>query len=151
MGAKVGQDNGGAISEINVTPLVDVMLVLLVVFMIASFAITTGMPVPLPESSTAYSKQDKGDHVVVSLDAEGKVYVGTQATKMERLIDDVNAEFNRNPGGALLIKGDRNLHYGQVREVMDLLAENGMTTLLLAADSKGASGKGGSAASGEGE
>jgi len=141
MGAKVGDDKGGAISEINVTPLVDVMLVLLVVFMIASFAITTGMPVPLPDSTTAYEKQDKGDHVVVSVDAEGKVFVGTTPTKMERLIDDVNAEFNRNPGGALLIKGDKNLHYGQVREVMDLLAENGMTTLLLAADVQaGASG-----------
>ena len=134
MGAKVGEDKGGAISEINVTPLVDVMLVLLVVFMIASFAITTGMPVPLPDSTTAYEKQDKGDHVVVTVDAEGKVFVGTTPTKLERLIDDVNAEFNRNPGGALLIKGDKNLHYGQVREVMDLLAENGMTTLLLAAD-----------------
>ena len=142
MGAKVGEDKGGAISEINVTPLVDVMLVLLVVFMIASFAITTGMPVPLPESETAYKKQDKGDHVVVSIDAEGKVFVGTQATKVERLIDDVNAEFNKNPGGALLIKGDRSLHYGQVREIMDLLAENGMTTLLLAADE--ATGTGGS-------
>jgi biopolymer transport protein TolR len=150
MGAKVGEDTGGAISEINVTPLVDVMLVLLVVFMIASFAITTGMPVPLPESSTAYEKQDKGDHVVVSLDAEGKVYVGTKPSKLERIIDDVNAEFNRNPGGALLIKGDKNLHYGQVREVMDLLAENGMTTLLLAADSQGGSAAAGPA-SGEGE
>jgi biopolymer transport protein TolR len=150
MGAKVGEDTGGAISEINVTPLVDVMLVLLVVFMIASFAITTGMPVPLPESSTAYEKQDKGDHVVVSLDAEGKVYVGTSPSKMERIIDDVNAEFNRNPGGALLIKGDKNLHYGQVREVMDLLAENGMTTLLLAADSQGGPAASGPAG-GEGE
>jgi biopolymer transport protein ExbD len=150
MGAKVGEDTGGAISEINVTPLVDVMLVLLVVFMIASFAITTGMPVPLPESSTAYEKQDKGDHVVVSLDAEGKVYVGTKPSKLERIIDDVNAEFNRNPGGALLIKGDKNLHYGQVREVMDLLAENGMTTLLLAADSQGGSAASGPAG-GEGE
>ena len=103
MGAKVGDDKGGAISEINVTPLVDVMLVLLVVFMIASFAITTGMPVPLPDSTTAYEKQDKGDHVVVSMDAEGKVFVGTTPTKMERLIDDVNAEFNRNPGGALRV------------------------------------------------
>ena len=141
MGAKVGEDKGGAISEINVTPLVDVMLVLLVVFMIASFAITTGISMPLPESSTSYEKQDKGDHVVVSIDAEGKVYVGKDSTALERLIDDVNAAFNKNPGGALLIKGDKNLHYGQVREVMDLLAENGMTTLLLATDE--ASGTGG--------
>ena len=148
MGAKLGDDKGGAISEINVTPLVDVMLVLLVVFMIASFAITTGMPVPLPESETAYEKQDKGDHVVVSVDAEGKVFVGTNNSTLERLIDDVNAEFNKNPGGALLIKGDKNLHYGQVREVMDLLAENGMTTLLLAADANSA-GDAAAAAGGE--
>jgi biopolymer transport protein TolR len=143
MGAKLGENKGGVIADINITPLVDVMLVLLVVFMIASFAITTGMPVPLPDSSTAYEKQDKGDHVVVSIDAEGKVYVGTTPTKMERLIDDVNTEFNRNPGGALLIKGDKSLHYGQVREVMDLLAENGMTTLLLATDTPGGGPGGG--------
>ena len=103
------------------------------------------MPVPLPESETAFEKQDKGDHVVVSIDAEGKIFVGTDNSTHERLIDDVNAEFNKNPGGALLIKGDKNLHYGQVREVMDLLAENGMTTLLLAADanSAGAGSEGG--------
>ena len=146
MGAKLGEDKAERSQEINVTPLVDVMLVLLVVFMIASFAITTGMPVPLADSETAYEKQDKGDHVVVSVDAEGKVFVGTNNSTLERLIDDVNAEFNKNPGGALLIKGDKNLHYGQVREVMDLLAENGMTTLLLAADANSsgdAAGSGG--------
>ena len=89
-GADFGDDDDGIVG-INVTPLVDVMLVLLVVFMIASFAITTGISMPLPESSTSYEKQDKGDHVVVSIDAEGKVFVGKDATAHERLIDDVNA------------------------------------------------------------
>ena len=134
MGAKVGEPQEGAISEINVTPLVDVMLVLLVVFMIASFAIQSGVSVPLPVATTAHEQQDSGNHIVISINSEGDLFVGNEKLSIEELIDAVNAEYRKNPARSLLIKGSKELHYGQVREVMDVLAENGMTTLLLATE-----------------
>ena len=134
MGAKVGEPQEGAISEINVTPLVDVMLVLLVVFMIASFAIQSGVAVPLPSAVTAHEQQDSGNHIIISVNGDGEIFVGKEQASVENLIDLVNAEFRENPARSILIKGDKDLHYGQVREVMDVLAENGMTTLLLATD-----------------
>lgn len=141
MGAKVGESQEGAISEINVTPLVDVMLVLLVVFMIASFAIQSGVAVQLPTAVTAHEQQDSGNHIIISVNDEGDIFVGKEQVSAENIIDVVNAEFRENPARSVLIKGAKDLHYGQVREVMDILAENGMTTLLLATE-KTESGEG---------
>jgi len=134
MAMKVGDSNGGAIADINVTPLVDVVLVLLVIFMVVSHMLTSGVDVPLPTAKTAFQVQDSGQHLVVSINEQGSIFVDTRQVSMESLIEEVNVEFRKDPNRAVLIKGDQGLHYGEVRAVMDTLAEAGMSTLLLATE-----------------
>ena len=134
MGMKVGGKKGGAMSDINVTPLVDVVLVLLIIFMVVTPMLSSGVDVKLPEARTSTETQDNGQHLVVSVRDDGAVFVDRKQVALETLIDEVNAEYRKDPNRAILIKADQKLFYGQVREVMDVLNEGGMSTLLLAAD-----------------
>jgi biopolymer transport protein TolR len=134
MGMKVGGKKGGVMAEINVTPLVDVVLVLLIIFMVITPMLSSGIDVDLPDSRTATSVQDNGQHLVVSINDDGVVFVDATQVAIEELIDAVNAEYRRDPNRSVLIKADAHLFYGQVREVMDVLNEGGMNTLLLAAE-----------------
>ncbi len=137
MGAKLGGAKGGPMGDINVTPLVDVCLVLLIIFMVVTPMLSSGVDVKLPSARTTTETQDNGQHIVISIRADGAVFVDTRQVSLEELIDAVNAEFRKDPNRAVLIKGDRDLYYGQVREVMDVLAANQLTTMLLAAEKEG--------------
>ena len=134
MGMQVGDKKGGPMADINVTPLVDVVLVLLIIFMVITPMLSSGVDVDLPKAETATSVQDNGQHLVVSIRDDGAVFVDSQQVALETLIDAVNAEYRKNPNRAVLIKADHKLFYGQVREVMDVLNEGGMSTMLLAAE-----------------
>ena len=135
MGAKLGGGSkGGAMGDINVTPLVDVVLVLLIIFMVVTPLLSSGVDVKLPRAKTTVEAQDNGQHLVVSIRADGVVFVDTKQVDLERLVEAVNAEYRKDPNRSILIKADSKLHYGEVRAVMDELASNGMTTLLLAAE-----------------
>lgn len=135
MGAKLGGGSkGGAMGDINVTPLVDVVLVLLIIFMVVTPLLSSGVDVKLPRAKTTTEAQDNGQHLVVSIRADGVVFVDTKQVDLERLVEAVNAEYRKDPNRSILIKADSKLHYGEVRAVMDELASNGMTTLLLAAE-----------------
>ncbi len=134
MGAKVGGDSGGPVGDINVTPLIDVVLVLLIIFMVVTPMLSSGVDVKLPSARKTTQAQDNGQHLVISIDAEGGIYMDRNKIALQNLVDEVNAEYRRDPSRAILIKGDTSLEYGQVRAVMDTLSEGGMTTLLLAVD-----------------
>ena len=134
MAMQVGENQGGAIADINVTPLVDVVLVLLVIFMVVSHMLTSGIDVELPTATTSVQVQDSGQHLVVSIDPLGAIFVDTRQVTLETLVDDVNEEYRRDPNRAILIKGAKTLAYKDVRAVMDELAAGGMSTQLLATD-----------------
>jgi len=134
MGAKVGGSSGGPMADINVTPLVDVVLVLLIIFMVITPMLSSGIDVKLPIAHTATSTQDVGQHLAIGIREDGKVFVDTQESSLETLVDDVNAKLRENPGRSLLVKGAASLRYGQVREVTDVLAANGATMILIATD-----------------
>ena len=135
MGAKVGGgDPEAAFGDINVTPLVDVVLVLLIIFMVVTPMLSSGVDVTLPRAKTTTQAQDNGQHLVVSLDKDGLIYVDTKTVSLETIIDEVNAEYRKDPNRAVRIKADGGLHYKEVRDVMDKLAEGGMSTQLLAAE-----------------
>ena len=134
MGAKVGGEKGGAMGDINVTPLVDVVLVLLIIFMVVTPMLTSGVDVKLPQARTTVQAPDNGQHLVISIREDGVVFVDADQVVLEELIDAVNTEYRKAPNRAILIKADSTLHYGEVRAVMDTLSENGMSTMLLAAD-----------------
>lgn len=139
MGGKLGA-GGGPMADINVTPLIDVVLVLLVVFMVITPMLSSGLPVDLPMATTTVQVNDVGQHIVISLTEKGEWAVEQEIVEdnsPDGLVRLVQEEFNKNPERSILVKADRRLAYGQVRELMDILAENRFTTVFVAAGKEG--------------
>lgn len=134
MGMQVGDKKGGLMADINVTPLVDVVLVLLIIFMVVTPMLSSGVDVKLPEAGSSTTVNDAGQHLVVSIREDAAVFVDAKRSSVDKIIEDLNAEYRREPNRSLLIKGDKNLRWKQVHAVMDKIRENGMTTMLLAAE-----------------
>jgi biopolymer transport protein TolR len=137
MGAKVGGDSGGPMADINVTPLIDVVLVLLVVFMVITPMLESGKNVDLPVSTQAITVNDTGGFIVISITKDGQWWVEQRRVDEDDLVQEVNIEFNERPTAVLLVKADRTLEYGQVREVMDILAKNRWTTIQVGTGKEG--------------
>jgi biopolymer transport protein ExbD len=125
--------------EINVTPLVDVVLVLLIIFMVVTPMLTRGAKVELPLTDHHDRRQD-GDQIVVSVTAEGRVLVDTRPADGERLVDELRASLAvRGRGGRpreVHVKADRRLRYGAVRRVLDRVHEAGAREVALATDER---------------
>lgn len=134
MGMSVGDKKGGLMADINVTPLVDVVLVLLIIFMVITPMLSSGVDVKLPEAGSSTTVNDAGQHLVVSIRDDAAIFVDTKRSSLDKIIEDLNAEYRKEPNRSLLIKGDKNLRWKQVHGVMDKIRENGMTTMLLAAE-----------------
>lgn len=132
MGAKMGS-GGGPMAEINVTPLIDVVLVLLVVFMVITPMLSSGLPVDLPRATTTTTVNDAGQFIVISVTGKGEWAVEQEIVTADTIVDALNAEYRKNPTRTVLLKGDSNLEFGKVREVMDVLAKNRFTSIKLAA------------------
>lgn len=132
MGAKVGGKKGGAMADINVTPLVDVVLVLLIIFMVVTPMLSSGVDVDLPKAKTAEEEKDMGQHLVISVKGNGTVYVDRTEVSLDDVVQLVEKERANRP---MLLKGDKAATYKQVRDVMDKLHElPGTDTMLLAAE-----------------
>ncbi|MEN9787010.1 MAG: hypothetical protein RLZZ299_2274 [Pseudomonadota bacterium] len=132
MGAKVG-GKGGAMADLNVTPLVDVVLVLLIIFMVVTPMLSAGIDVKLPKTKTASEEKDMGQHLVVSVRDDGVVFVDRDPVPMDQLVARVTEV---RASRSLLLKGDETVTYGQVRKVMDALHDGlvGTDTMLLATE-----------------
>ncbi len=137
MGAKLGGDTGGPIADINVTPLIDVVLVLLVVFMVITPMRSSGLPVDLPMATSTTTVNDAGQFIVISITEDGLWAIEQDEVDESSLISRIQAEFNKNPERTILVKGDARLEYGKVREVLDLLASERFTAVKLAANKAG--------------
>ena len=134
MGGKLGA-GGGPMADINVTPLIDVVLVLLVVFMVITPMLSSGLPVDLPMATTTVQVNDVGQHIVISITADGKWAVEQEEVTEDTLIDYINVEMRKaEVAKSILIKADRSLPYEDVRKVMDILGENHQTSLMIAAN-----------------
>ncbi|MCY3671791.1 MAG: protein TolR [Alphaproteobacteria bacterium] len=120
-------------SDINVTPLVDVMLVLLVVFMITAPLLTVGVPVDLPETEAA-QLTDRDEPLVVSVDAEGKVYIQETEVGLDGLAAKLRAVMGARQDTFVYVRGDRAIDYGRVMEVMGALAAAGFDKVSLMAE-----------------
>ena len=121
-------------SEINVTPFVDVMLVLLVIFMVTAPLLTVGVPVDLPKTSAAaISKPD--EPLIVTVTAEGKVYLQETEMTAAQLVEKLKAMSADKAEQRLYVRGDKSVAYGRVMEVMGQLAGAGFTKVALIAES----------------
>jgi len=129
--------NGGRgrapMSEINVTPFVDVMLVLLIIFMITAPLLVAGVPVNLPESRANALEQDK-EPIQISIDQEGRIYIdddelnrGALATRLREIAADQDPEDPRQ----IMLRGDKTLDYGLIMGVMGELNRAGLNRVSL--------------------
>ena len=134
-----GRGRRAPMAEINVTPLVDVMLVLLIIFMVTAPLLTAGVPVDLPDSKAKALDQDQKP-VTVAIERDGKLYVDNAevaeddlANVFERLARQKTAD-GRPP--QIVLRADRALDYGRVMSVMGELSRAGLTRLALVSNAK---------------
>ncbi|ANK79601.1 MAG: protein TolR [Rhizobiales bacterium NRL2] len=119
-------------SEINVTPFVDVMLVLLVVFMIAAPLLSVGVPVELPRA-VAPNLQGLDEPLAVTIDDEGKIYLQEKEIELGDLVPALIAITNGNQERRIFVRGDRTIAYGRVIEAMGAINAAGFTRVALVA------------------
>jgi biopolymer transport protein TolR len=120
-------------SEINVTPFVDVMLVLLIVFMVTAPLLTVGVPVDLPETN-AEPITTPEEPLVVSIDAQGRIWLQETEVGAEQLVARLNAITGANPETRIYVRGDRSIQYGTVMQVMGLINQAGYRRVALLAE-----------------
>ena len=117
-------------SEINVTPLVDVMLVLLIIFMITAPLLTTGITVDLPSTeSKALPGQD--EPITITITSDAKIFIGENPIKKEALLVTLNAITGVEKESRIFIKADEKLPYGKVMQIMSLITRSGYTKVAL--------------------
>jgi biopolymer transport protein TolR len=127
----------GMQSDINVTPLVDVCLVLLIIFMVVTPMLQKGVDVALPETSDPEKMPDTDRDLVVSVKQDGNVYVKDKWISDENLPTILKDQFDNNPDRNVVVKGDRRLKYKRVRQVMRLVNEAGFTRVGLVTEREG--------------
>jgi biopolymer transport protein TolR len=125
-------------SEINVTPFVDVMLVLLIVFMVTAPLLTVGVPVDLPKSQASPISEDT-EPLVITVDREGTIYIQETEVPFDNLVTRLNAITDRKPETRIFVRGDREIAYGQIMRVMGRLNGAGFekVALITAQDDQG--------------
>jgi biopolymer transport protein TolR len=117
-------------SEINVTPMVDVMLVLLVIFMVAAPLLTVGVPVDLPQSQAPAITEQK-EPLVITVNAEGKLFLQDSTIGDDELVPRLQAITKNNAQADIYVRGDRAINYGRVMEVMGMVSAAGFTKVSL--------------------
>ena len=117
-------------SEINVTPFVDVMLVLLIVFMVTAPLLTVGVPVDLPKVK-ASALTDQKDPLEITVKIGGEIYLGESEVDVENLIPRLNAITELNKEARIYVRGDRVVAYGRIMEIMSLVNSAGYIKVAL--------------------
>jgi biopolymer transport protein TolR len=117
-------------AEINVTPMVDVMLVLLVIFMVTAPMMTSGVPVDLPKSQAGALKGDD-QPLTVSIDHSGHIFLQDTEIQLDALTAKLKAITNSKPDTRIFVKGDSGINYGRIMEVMGQLSAAGFPHVAL--------------------
>ncbi len=141
-GAVMHSDGGGRrgrrsamrpVADINVTPLVDVMLVLLIVFMVTAPLLTVAVPVDLPKTNAKSIKQEK-EPLVISIDPAGTVYLQDTKSELDQLVSKLQAVTGANPDARIFVRGDKGVPYGRIMQVMGTVAAAGYNKVALVAE-----------------
>jgi len=123
-----------SLSEINVTPLVDVMLVLLIIFMISAPLLQSGVELDLPVGNLEMAANE--DNLVLSIDGEGKHYLNEDYLQPEILLDKLRQATAASPDKTIYVRGDKSLPYGVVLELISELREAGIQQVSLVTEPK---------------
>ena len=130
---EVGEDRYQPLAEINVTPMVDVMLVLLVIFMVTAPLLTVGVPLDLPKTSAAQVTQPS-EPIVLSLDREGDTFIGNERIEPGDLKDRLARLAADDPDRIVYVRGDRTIRYAQLMDALGLVNSAGFTKVSLLAE-----------------
>ena len=122
-------------SDINVTPVVDVMLVLLIVFMVTAPMLTVGVPVNLPDSN-ADSLPDDKEPLTLTINSKGEIFIQKTKVGFSELIPKLLAIAKNRTDTRIYVRGDKNIDYGRVMEVMGKLSGSGFSKVALISETK---------------
>ena len=130
MSFQLNRSSKEPMSEINVTPFVDVMLVLLVIFMVTAPLLTVGVQVDLPESSADSLSEDQ-EPLTLSINSKGEVFIQEYQVEFEKIVPKILAIANNRTDTRIYVRGDRSINYGRVLEIMGMLSGAGFSKLAL--------------------
>jgi biopolymer transport protein TolR len=136
-----GRGRRGALSEINVTPLVDVMLVLLIIFMISAPLLTAGVPVELPKTE-AGAMQDQTEPLTLSIRQDGRIFLGEAEVPFAALSPTLKAQPGEAAERPIYVRADGRASYAVVAQVMASLSTSGFSKINLITDTGGPSSGG---------
>jgi len=141
MGASLNSGGGGynrgrstgyrPMAEINVTPMVDVMLVLLIIFMVAAPLLTSGVPIDLPDSKAKAISDEDNKPIEVSVSKDGRIFVGETEVSNERMVTILNSMTESNPDRRIYIRADKGIDYGKVMQVLGQINGAGFNKVAL--------------------
>jgi len=139
----VGGAKGGVKSDINVTPLVDVMLVLLIIMMLIAPLLQKGVELTLPSAANTAEKPDTSDQTVVYIDANSRLYINAIQMNEPELVNRLVTILEDKPEKTVYLKGDKDAPYSSIMKMMDALRGAKIDTVALIAEKPGGSGTGG--------
>ncbi len=131
MGANLNKNKKGTISDINVTPLVDVMLVLLVIFMVTAPLMLNGIKLELPKTKEVNPLTLTTKQVVLSLTLSGELFLGKNKVLQEEVTKLVKSKFKESKSEVLYLRADYGIKYGNVARLMSFLKRSGITNIAL--------------------
>ena len=143
MAMDVGGSKDGIKSDINVTPLVDVMLVLLIIIMIIAPMLQKGVELNMPYATNTQDKPDTADQTVVAVDAMGKLYVNTKQLPEDQVVPRLKALMETKSDKTVYLKGDKDAKYGAIMQMMDALRHAQIDTVGLITERPGGNAGGG--------
>ena len=118
------------VSEINITPLVDTLLVLLIIFMVTAPLLTVGVQVDLPESS-ADSLSEETEPLTLTINAKGEIFIQESKIEFDNIIAKILAVAKNRTDTRIYVRGDKTINYGRVLEIMGMLSGSGFTKVAL--------------------
>ncbi|MFT5182126.1 MAG: biopolymer transport protein TolR [Alphaproteobacteria bacterium] len=125
--------NNGPVTDINVAPFVDVMLVLVIIFMVAAPLLNIGVPVDLPKA-TLKPLNESQDPLVITVDADGNIFIQEAAVPDGALVARLRAVTQANTDLRIFVRGDRAINYGRVIQVMGMISQAGFSKVALIAE-----------------
>jgi biopolymer transport protein TolR len=143
MAMDLGGSKDGIKSDINVTPLVDVMLVLLIIIMIIAPMLQKGVELNMPYATNTQDKPDTADQTVVAVDAMGKLYVNTKQLPEDQVVGRLKAVMETKTDKTVYLKGDKDAKYGAIMQMMDALRHAQIDTVGLITERPGGNAGGG--------
>ena len=127
-------DGDDCVSEINLTPLIDVMLVLLIIFMVStSVAVDTGLTINIPKGDTTVSTLQK-ESIILAMDSIQKMSVNGKISTFDTLNDDLKAAILKKNSGVVILKGDKTVSLESIVKIMDIVHKSGATKFALAVE-----------------